>query len=225
MQVLLVEARGLTLSEIGFVYGLYGLVIVVLEVPTGGLADTVGRKRVMLAALLVTLLSQIVLLFAFSLPLFLLFAALSGVGRALLSGAPEAWFIDTLQGADPKVDVQRALAQGNAFELFALAVGTLLSGFIPTLFTHLPPDGSGVLTPLSMTVLASASGFVVTFLAVAGLVEEPPGVREAGVSGLGALERTITQAVTSSRRNPIILSLFGAAAAGGFALSGLETFW
>ena len=105
------------------------MIIVLLEVPTGGLADAIGRKRVTLIALLFTLVSEVAILFAFSLPMFLLFAVLSGTGRALISGAPVAWFIDSLQAADPEVDVQPALAQAGTFELFALAAGTLLGSF------------------------------------------------------------------------------------------------
>ena len=39
---LLAQARGLDLFELGLVLAAYSLTIVLLEVPTGGLADTVG---------------------------------------------------------------------------------------------------------------------------------------------------------------------------------------
>ncbi len=225
VQVLLVEARGLELSDIGIVFGVYGLVIVLLEVPTGGLADAIGRKRTALIALLVTLASEVAVLFAFSLPMFLLFAVLSGVGRALISGAPEAWFIDSLQAADPEVEVQPALAQANTFELFALAAGTLLGGFLPTLFTTLPAEGTAVLTPFSMTVVASGVMFIVTFLVVLFFMREQRPDEGEEVLGFRALPEVISTALDLSRRSPIILLLFGATFAGGLALSSLETFW
>ena len=225
VQVLLAEARGLELSDIGIVFGVYGLVIVVLEVPTGGLADAVGRKRVTLLALLVTLASEVVVLFAFSLPTFLLFAVLSGVGRALISGAPEAWFIDSLQEVDPEVEVQPALAQANTFELFALAAGTLLGGFLPTLFTTLPAEGTAVLTPFSMTIVVSGVMFIVTFLVVLFFMREQRPDEGEEVLGFRALPSVVGAAFKLSRRNPIILLLFGATFAGGLALSSLETFW
>ena len=68
--VLFAQARGLDLFQVGIVMGLYSLTIVVLEVPTGGLADTIGRKRVAILAYTVTLLSGMVLLGAFSFPIF-----------------------------------------------------------------------------------------------------------------------------------------------------------
>ena len=225
VQILLAEARGLELSDIGIIFGVYGLVIVVLEVPTGGLADAVGRKRVTLLALLVTLASEVAILFAFSLPMFLLFAVLAGTGRALISGAPEAWFIDRLQAADPEVDLQAALAQAGTFELFALAAGTLLSGFLPTLFTSLPAEGTAVLTPFSTTLVAAGVMFIVTFLVVWGFMKEQRRHDGEEVVGFRALPGVISTAFDLSRRNPVILLLFGATFAGGLALVSLETFW
>ncbi|CAN5786450.1 MFS transporter [soil metagenome] len=225
VQILLVEARGLELSDIGIIFGVYGLVIVLLEVPTGGLADAVGRKRMTLLALLFTLVSETVLLFAFSLPMFLLFAVISGMGRALISGAPEAWFIDSLQASDPEVDVQPALAQAGTFELFALAAGTLLGGFLPMLFTNLPAEGTAVLTPFSVTIVASGAMFIVTFLVVLVFMKEQRPDDSEEVAGFRALPEVISTAFDLSRRNPVILLLFGAMFAGGLALSSLEIFW
>ena len=107
VSVLLVQARGLDLFQIGIFLGIYSLTIVLLEIPTGGLADAVGRKRVTVFALLFILASLITFLFAFSLPLFLLYALLAGAGRALVSGALEAWFIDSLLDAEPGADLSR----------------------------------------------------------------------------------------------------------------------
>ena len=46
-------------------------------------------------------LSGILILGAFSFPMVLAGFVLNGVGRALSSGALDAWFIDALQAADP----------------------------------------------------------------------------------------------------------------------------
>jgi len=225
VQILLAEARGLELSDIGIIMGVYGVTKVLLEVPTGGLADAIGRKPVTLIALLFTLASEVVILLAFSLPMFLLFAVLSGIGRTLISGAPEAWFIDSLQAADPEVEVQPALAQANTFELFALAIGTLLGGFLPMLFTNLPAEGTAVLTPFSMTIVASGIMFVVTFLVVLFFMREQRSDDSEEVACFRALPQVIGTAFDLSRRNPVILLLFGTTFASGLALSSLETFW
>ncbi len=226
VSVLLAQARGLDLFQIGVFLGLYALTVVALEIPTGGLADAVGRKRVALLALLVTVASKIVFLFALSLPVFLLYAVLAGVGRALISGALEAWFVDSLLSADPKLELQPALAGAATVELLALGVGTLLSGLIPTLFVGLPEEGTAVLTPFSVTVLFSALLFALTFLAVLLLVREAPAAHGGDApKGWRGMPRVALEAVRLSRRNPSLLLLLGASLAGGLALSGVETFW
>ena len=226
VQVLLIQARGFDLSQIGVALGIYGFTIVLLELPTGGLADAVGRKRVTLLALGFILASLAVLLVAFSFAALLAFAVLSGAGRALSSGALEAWFIDSLQEVDPDAEIQPPLAVAGTFELFALGVGTLLSGVIPTFFGALPEEGTAIFTPFSMTVVFSASMFAVTFLVVAFLVKEDRSrLGDADVSGFGTIPNLIREAVGLSQRNPTILLLLGAASVGGFALSGVETFW
>ncbi|MCZ7671108.1 MAG: hypothetical protein M5U34_30175 [Chloroflexi bacterium] len=68
------QARGMSLFQVGVAMGIYSFTIVLLEVPTGGLADAVGRKRVALVAYSLMAAMMVALLFAFSFP-----AAAAGV--------------------------------------------------------------------------------------------------------------------------------------------------
>ncbi len=227
MTMLLARARGLNLFEIGLVVGVYSLTIVLLEVPTGGLADVVGRKRVATLAYGCIALASLTFLFAFSLPVFLLAFILNGIGRALSSGALDAWFVDSLQAADPAVDLQPELARANTVILLALGGGTLLGGLIPQVFAGLPPDGTAVLTPLSMPVFFAVISHLATLAAAALLIVE---VRPRAAAGRwpqrwAETAATIGTALALSRRNPTILRLLGATAAGGLALISLETLW
>ena len=44
VMVLLAQVRGLTLGEIGFMFAVFGILGALLELPTGGLADVLGRR-------------------------------------------------------------------------------------------------------------------------------------------------------------------------------------
>ena len=55
--VLLAMSRGLSVTEIGLVFAIQGLVVLVLELPTGGLSDALGRRPVLILASLVSLLA------------------------------------------------------------------------------------------------------------------------------------------------------------------------
>lgn len=224
--VLLIRARGLSLFEIGLLTGAYSLTIVLLEVPTGGLADTIGRKRVAVLAYACLTLSSLVFLLAFSFPVYLLAFILNGVGRALSSGALDAWFIDAAQAVEPGIDLQPDLARAGTFSLLALGSAVLLGSLIPQFFPGLPADGTAVLTPLALPVLLGAVCHFVTLLAALLLLKE----ERLAASGnwrqrLAQTWPTLQTAFVQSRSNPTILRLMGITAASGLAIISLETLW
>ncbi len=225
--ILLVQARGLDLFQVGLLMSSYALTIVLLEVPTGGLADAVGRKRVAVIAYSCLAVSGIVILFAFSFPVFLAGFILNGMGRALSSGALDAWFVDALQAAEPEIDLQPALAKAGTFTLLSLGLGTLLGSFIPHLFNGLPADGTAVLTPFSMPlVFAIAVKIVLLVLTLLWVKEDLVSTRandwQQGFREVPAIVRT---GLTLSRRNPTLVLLLGATLASGLAVVSLESFW
>jgi len=225
--VLFAQARGLDLFQVGITMGLYSLTIVLLEVPTGGLADTIGRKRVAILAYSVTLLSGMVLLSAFTFPVFLFGFMLSGVGRALSSGALDAWFVDSLKAADPEFDLQPAFAKVGTYSLLSLGVGTFGGSLIPGLFKNLPVDGTAVFTPLSMPLAFAGVVFLLLLLVVIFLVkEELPSTSENSLlNGVREIPGMIKTAVSLTRQNNILLYLLGATSVSGFVLLSLESFW
>ncbi len=227
LAILLKLARGLDLFQVSIWMGLYSLTIVLLEVPTGGLADAIGRKRVAIMAYSCITLSSIVFLFAFSFPMFLFLAVLYGAGRALSSGALEAWFVDALQASDPEVDLQPALAKANTFILLSLGLGLLLGSLIPRLFDKLPADGTAVLTPFSMPIVFAIVAQVVLLILTGVLVKEArtSAGGETWRQGFGEMPAIIRTGFTLSRRNPTIMMLMGTTLAGGLVLSSLESLW
>ena len=225
--ILIIQSRGFSLSQAGLFLGIYSLTIVLLEVPTGGLADAVGRKRVTLAAYAVTALGSASYFFAYSAWAFALAFMLNGVGRALASGALDAWFVDAVQAVDPEIDLQPLLARGGMFSLLALGVGTLAGSALPMLLSGLPADGTALLTPLTAPIVGAFGCFVLAFVATLLLVREtrPESEGRGWLDGLRAAPRMVTTAVTLSRRDPTIVLLVSATMAGAFALLSLELLW
>lgn len=93
--ILILLDRGFTLTELGLIASVQGLVVVLLELPTGALADAVGRRPVLLVANVFLLASVALLVFADSLLLLGASFALQGAYRALESGPLDAWYVDT----------------------------------------------------------------------------------------------------------------------------------
>lgn len=226
LQVLLAQARGLSLGQIGLAMGAYSLVIVALEVPTGGLADAVGRKRVALVAHALAAASSLVVLLAFSFPALLAAMVLYGVSRALSSGALDAWFVDALRAADPEIDLQPALAGIESVTLAALGLGALAGGALPRLFPALPPDGAAVLSPLAIPLVAALVVRLALLPVIARLIHEPRPAAVAGWrAGFRAVPALVGEAAALSRANVRLVWLMVASFVAGFAILGLETFW
>ncbi|MFN2181639.1 MAG: MFS transporter [Candidatus Promineifilaceae bacterium] len=226
--VLFMQSRGLGLMQIGIIMGAYSVTVVLLELPTGGLADAVGRKKVSLLANSIDILASIIIFFSFSFWGFLLGMLFMGVSRALNSGALDAWYVDSLQAADPAVDLQPALAQAGTVTLIALGSGTLVGGALPTLFAGLPDSETAIISPFSINL---ATSLVVQFLllvAIARAVHESPRSEAEAAdwrAGFRSVPGIIGDALTLTRQNQNLPYLMGAAVIGGFALAGVETFW
>ena len=131
--ILLPVERGLSLSEIGLAAAGQGLIVLFLELPTGGLADSLGRKRVLMASTLVGMTSVGIYLLADSFALFFAAFALQGVFRALDSGPLEAWYVDATHAVDPDAQIQQGLSGAGIALGVAIATGALLSGLLVTL--------------------------------------------------------------------------------------------
>jgi MFS family permease len=222
--VLHMTDRGLDLALIGLAFGLRALLVVLLEVPTGGLADAVGRRPVALGSQALTLVSFVVLLYATGGPATaILYALFQGVGAALHSGALDAWYVDALKRVDPEVPLQRHLAVIDVLQSAGMLVAATVGGVLPSL-----ASGWDLPYPLSGFGIALFAGIAVRALVwalTALLVVEPPRSGVAGVAGVRAVPAILRDAASLSRRIPVVRYLLASAGASGVALIALETFW
>lgn len=124
---------GLTLGQFALLNGIWAATIVLLEVPSGALADTIGRRRLLVVAGICMLLEMVVLLVA---PvgggslLFTLFAfnrVLSGAAEAAASGADEALAYDSLKEAGLESEwgkvLERVQRDTSLAFFFAMMIG------------------------------------------------------------------------------------------------------
>ncbi|MFD6134210.1 MFS transporter [Isoptericola sp. NPDC060257] len=120
--------RGLTVAQTLSLASVMGLVVFALELPTGGTADAVGRRPMLVASAVVQVLAAATFLLAQSFWAFLVASALMGMFRALDSGPLEAWFVDAAHAKHPGADVDRTLAHQGTVLGVSIALGALVSG-------------------------------------------------------------------------------------------------
>ncbi|HEX2075528.1 MAG TPA: MFS transporter [Geodermatophilus sp.] len=162
--VLLASARGLSPADIGVLLAVYSTVTLLLELPTGGLADAIGHRPVLVLSGLLTVAGLLTMVVADGMPLFAVAWALHGAGRALDSGPLEAWYVDAVHAVDPTADVTTGLSRAAAADGAGLALGAVLGGLVPLLAA-----GSGS-TVLALPLLLAAALGVVSVVAVLLLV-------------------------------------------------------
>lgn len=218
--VLLPLKRGLTLSEIGLAAAAQGLILLFLELPTGGLADSLGRKRVLIAASLVAMVSVSIYLSADTFGAFALAFALQGVFRALDSGPLDAWYVDATHAADPNAQIQRGLSGAGITLGVALAAGALLSGL---LVAWEPLAG---VEPLAFPVMVSLGLQVVSFIGLLLLMTDVPVDKgwRAAINAARATPAAIGGGLRLLRDNKVLLALVVVEAFWGFGMVTFESF-
>jgi MFS family permease len=226
VSVLLMRERGLTLAQIGLVAAVQGFVVLVLELPTGGLADAIGRRPVLIAASALYLTALILLAGAHEMGTFALVYLLQGIFRALDSGPLESWYVDASLHADPDARYEGGLSAGGAVLGVAIAAGALASAGLVALD---PLPGVSALTG---PVLAAVAVQAVTVVATAVLLREerPAPLEEQPGRGLAALARSarqvpavIADATRVVRRSRVLVALVSVELLWGFGMITFET--
>lgn len=194
LTTLLPLERGLSLSELTAVLSVQGFVVLALELPTGGLADAVGRRPLLVVAAVVAVGSGVLFLLASGFWAFCLAMLLQGVFRALDSGPLEAWYVDAAQAADPDVAVERGLGQAGSVLGLAIAGGALASGGLVA--WHPFAGSSALLLPWVLSTVL----YAVHAVLLAVLVREPPGRHGSGLRSVLVSARDAPRVVASGLR-------------------------
>jgi predicted MFS family arabinose efflux permease len=216
--VLLMLSRGLSLTEIGIAYSAQGFVVLALELPTGGLSDSLGRRPTLILATAIGIVSLAMLFLAHSLPVFIGAMALQGVFRALDSGPLEAWYVDATLAADPRARIESGLGAGASILAVAIAAGALLSGALVAL-APIP-----AIETLALPLLLALALYGVSLVAIGALMIEPRADRGARAiaTSVGAVPGVIREGLGLLRSSRVLLALILVEGLWGFAMVTFE---
>jgi MFS transporter, DHA1 family, quinolone resistance protein len=217
--------RGMDLFQISLLFGIYSLTTMVMELPFGGLADSIGRKPVFLTAVVASLISLALFLSTSDFYGLALSFAFIGFGRALRSGTLDAWFVETFTAAAPDVDVQPALAKAQWANAVGLATGAVIGGLLPDMLgpvaEHLGFSIYDVSYAASFGVMLGVFAF--TMLAI---VERPRPMNVTALKhGLANVPTVIKDASLLALRHPALSILLAALAFFLMATNPVEVIW
>ena len=193
---LFLQERGLSLLQVNSLWGIIVGTMFLAEVPTGVLADRMGRKRSIVVALGLQLLGELIFIFADRYWLFALSSITGGLGFAFSSGAFEALLFDSLKQVGQEKRMAEVSGLNAAFKQAAFVIGALASGLIA-------PE----LTPSRFILLISLTALSVLLAVLVSLfLHEPaPSMDQPPPNSLQLLNQGLHQLRSSVPLQKIIL--------------------
>ncbi|REK69089.1 MFS transporter [Aeromicrobium endophyticum] len=214
--------RGLTIAEYGAVAAVQGVVVLVLELPTGGFADAVGRKPVFVASAVMAVGSYAVYALAHSPAAFAVATGLAGAYRALDSGPLNAWFVDAVHATTPPDDRSSVVARGLSGYASIAGVGIAAGAILAAGLVAWAPLGRADALALPYWV---AIGLTLLQIVAALILMDEPGRAEPGRLGasIRATPRTIATGARLVLRSRVLAALMGVMLLWGFGMIAFET--
>ncbi len=215
---LILMDKGASLSNLSIVLGLYALTVIVLELPTGIIADVFGRKKSFCLSVIVSIISIITILLSKNFIVLCSGMVLYGLGRALSSGSFDAMFIDFYIDNYGKNKLHDITTRLSVLEAIGMSAGALSGGFFPKISTtYLASMGMYDLNLIIRIILAAT----VAILSFAFIQEDNNHDKKERIS----LKQHIKNSSEIISKSSTVIGIFISVFATGFFLSSLETYW
>lgn len=133
---------GLDIFQVMLVNAAFTGGMVVFEVPTGVVADTIGRKASFLLCIFVLFITTILYVsaayFGWDLSVFIIISLLIGLGFTFYTGAVEAWMVDALDHTGYEGPKERIFSRGQIVFSVSMLLGTVGGGLLGQIHLSLP---------------------------------------------------------------------------------------
>jgi MFS family permease len=186
------HARGLGFEEIALLHAIYSVVVILVEVPTGALADRIGRRQSMMFGALAMVGACLTAYGAHDFATFAAAEVLAAISMALCSGADSAYLYDLLQRHGRGHEYARREGTASAWHQAGSGLACAAGGWLGTMDLALP---------YLITAGISAAAFVTALLMRA---DRPAPARPRAASEelalyLGHMRQSLRDVISSRR--------------------------
>lgn len=140
--IFLIRDGGLSLFQVMIVNATFTAAQMLFEVPTGVVADTVGRRISVAVGMAVLAVASVLYAFTpalgWGMPGFMLASVLIGLGFTFQTGAVDAWMVDALDATGWEGPKDRVFAWGQIAWGCGMLVGSVLGGVLGQIDLRLP---------------------------------------------------------------------------------------
>ena len=119
--------RGFSIAQVGIAEGVFHVVSMCCEIPSGMVADLIGRKRTLVLSGLVSAAGSLCMVLTNAFPMILVAMGLNALSYNLVSGSREALTYDSLLEAGVQEEYLRVSAIQEKLYLFVFAAANLFS--------------------------------------------------------------------------------------------------
>jgi MFS family permease len=194
---------GLDIRQVLLTNAAFTLGSVVFQIPTGVIADTVGRRASLLLCLATLFVSTLIYVAIAwrggGFHAFLWASALLGLGFTFYTGAVDAWLVDALRATGYMEPLDPVFARGHMFFGAAMLVGTISGGLLGQIHLYLP--------------YLVRAGLVVPLFALAWVAMPEPGFTRRALD-LGRvvteMRRVLVEGLGFALRHPVLRPVMGA---------------
>jgi MFS family permease len=130
--------HGLSLLEINLINLCFMASNFLLEVPTGAIADIFGRRKSVILGCLILSLSFLIYFLSTNFWLFALAEIIGALGATCLSGALEAWMVDSLKFHGYVDDLEKIYEKEGSYRLVGVIIGSLSGAYFGNIDLALP---------------------------------------------------------------------------------------
>ena len=128
------EWGGLSLTELMTLQGWFSLCVFLFEIPTGTLADRIGRKNTVILSYLINIVGVIFYVLYPSFWIFMIAEAFWALSAAMASGAKEALVYDTLIDHKEEKSSKTIFGRFKMAHLWGLMIGAPIGSFLGSLW-------------------------------------------------------------------------------------------
>ncbi len=145
--------RGLNLAQIGILLFMWSIMSLILEVPTGIIADHWSRRKMLILSGMFFSVCYIIWIFSHSFILFLFGYLFRTLGATFASGTLQAYVYDFLKLHHKESQFERIWGRGNALRTLGIGTAVAFGGFLAQKSFTLPVIVSAI-SILSLSIIA-----------------------------------------------------------------------